>query len=170
MRKISSQNGFSLLELMIGTTLLVVIFGSSFQLLAKMRTASSEQSISGSHIYFETFAANRLRIYFSKLMQWTTHMSAYGDAGKVSNFCKETRRFAFASGKMDFNFAPKASLAEDTLGADIRMSLSTLTRGQIDSDGLTNKNSNTDYLWGAIVPFASLNSNVDGLKKINLHL
>lgn len=146
----SNNRGLSLVELMVGTAILTIVFGGTFTLLSKLRKVSAAQNNSGPHLFFETFATARLKLYFSKLMQWTSQMNANvntpGDfndkcdadpkndtarlkmACRTENtgrFCEQTSQFAYATGESSFNFAPTSAMAERTLGADLRMAAST---------------------------------------------
>jgi prepilin-type N-terminal cleavage/methylation domain-containing protein len=170
MSRLSQQSGFSLIELMIGAAILVAVFGGSFMVLQKTRAGVNARNTSGPHLYFESFASSRLKLYFSKLMQWTTHMGASpGQSANVANFCQDTRQFAYASGALDFGFAPRAT-AQQTLGADMRMSLSTLEFTQVSNRPLTGRVAENGFPWGAMVPFSNRTDAISGIDTVNFNL
>lgn len=175
MARLSQESGFSLVELMIGAAILVALFGGSFMVLQKTRAGANARNSSGPHLYFESFASSRLKLYFSKLMQWTTHMGASpGQSANVATFCQDTRNFAYASGALDFSFAPMQS-AQRTLGADMRMSLSTLEFREVSNQPLTgrfaqNGSLGTIFPWGAMVPFSSRSDAISGIGVVNPNL
>jgi len=173
MKRHSKQSGFSLVELMVASMVLVIVFGGAFAMLTKTRKVARAQNISGPHIHFETFAASKLKLYFSKLLQWTMHVASEGGkAGDVGRFCEKTAKFAYAGnfdGDGDFgaqNFPVKGtSQARRTLGADMRMALSTFDYNKAKGNkGLAKRHSEAkDFPWGALVPF----DNRDGITGIN---
>jgi prepilin-type N-terminal cleavage/methylation domain-containing protein len=175
MSRFSQQSGFSLIELMIGAAILVTVFGGSFMVLQKTRARMNAGNSSGAHLYFESFASSRLKLYFAKLMQWTTHVGAVnGQHANVASFCQNTRNFAYASGALDFSFAPMPS-AQRTLGADMRMSLSTLEFTQVSAEPLTGRFAQNGPLgtispWGAMVPFSSRTDAISGIGTVNPNL
>lgn len=170
MARLSQESGFSLVELMIGAAILVAVFGGSFMVLQKTRAGVNARNSSGPHLYFESFASSRLKLYFSKLMQWTTHMGAStGQSANVGNFCQDTRQFAYASGALDFSFAPRPT-AQRTLGADMRMSLSTLDFGEVSNRPLTGRFADNRFPWGAMVPFSNRTGAISGIDTVNPNL
>jgi hypothetical protein len=145
------ESGFSLVELMVVSMILIAIFSGSFLVLKKARDSTSPQSSSGPHLYFESFATSRLKLYFSKLLQWTT---------QVAPFCDGASYFAYAGNRTS------AGRELETLGADIRMSLSTLSfdetvkptaslAGRFDEE--------RDIPWGMMVPFDSRSDLIGGI-------
>jgi prepilin-type N-terminal cleavage/methylation domain-containing protein len=164
MKRRSRQSGFSLVELMVGMTILVIIFGGSFQVLSKVRTTAKAQDTSGPHMFFETFASARLRLYYSKLMQWIAHVGAPD--------CSDARRYAYASNDVALPGGPSGNPLHNnrTLGADMRMSLSTLNYGQVAARGLTGRLNDDAETWGALVPFSSRNVAPDAIFAANAGL
>ena len=170
MARFSKQSGFSLIELMIGAAILVTVFGGSFMVLQKTRARMNAGNSSGAHLYFESFASSRLKLYFSKLMQWTTHVGAVnGQHANVASFCEATSNFAYASGDTNFGFARNAQVARQTLGADMRMSLSTLEYAQVSNQALTGRVDQNGFPWGAMVPFSNGVNAIAGLVDVNIN-
>lgn len=110
----SRQAGLSLVELLIGLAVLSIGFGAAVQLMGTSRKSLKSAMNSGHQIHFETFASSRIRFYFSKILQWTTHLG--GDQEDKSqmtkrvyrNYCKETRNFAYATAPLPFeDFTPE---------------------------------------------------------------
>ncbi|MFZ9520541.1 MAG: prepilin-type N-terminal cleavage/methylation domain-containing protein, partial [Silvanigrellaceae bacterium] len=62
------QGGFSLLELMVGLTVLLTVVGFSFKNLVGLRKSMNRITTTGPHLYFESFAVSRLKLYFAKMM------------------------------------------------------------------------------------------------------
>lgn len=153
MARYGGQYGFSLVELMVVSAILVIIFGGSFKVLKKARETTSAQASSAPHRYFESFATSRLKLFFSKLLQWSTH---------VDPFCSAASRYAYAS-NMTLTLTEREL---ETLGTDMRMSLSTFSYEQASQangslagrfDDLNN------FPWGALVPFDSRQAGVGSL-------
>ena len=171
MSRLSQQSGFSLIELMIGAAILVAVFGGSFMVLQKTRAGVNARNSSGAHHYFESFASSRLKLYFSKLMQWTTHVGAeLNQHANVARFCEATSNFAYASGETIFGFARDPQVARQTLGADMRMSLSTLDYAQVSNLALTGRVGQNGFPWGAMVPFSNRTNAIAGLEVVNINL
>ncbi|MEY2989044.1 MAG: hypothetical protein RJB13_2565, partial [Pseudomonadota bacterium] len=148
------ESGFSLVELMVVSMILIAIFSGSFLVLKKARDSTSPQSSSGPHLYFESFATSRLKLYFSKLLQWTT---------QVAPFCDGASYFAYAGNRTS------AGRELETLGADIRMSLSTLSFGEtvIPTASLAGRfDEERDIPWGMMVPFDSRSDLIGGISNI----
>jgi prepilin-type N-terminal cleavage/methylation domain-containing protein len=159
------QEGFTLLELMVGLTILLAVFGFSFKNLAGLRKGMNRITTSGPHLYFESFAVSRLKLYFAKLMQWNTHLCKDGSTN-LSCVCSTASYFAYApitnnltSGKAN------PAVGNMTLGADLRMSLSTFTLKEIAPNGINGPFKTLIDLaaekrvdsganpWGALIPF-----------------
>ena len=171
MSRLSQQSGFSLIELMIGAAILVAVFGGSFMVLQKTRAGVNARNSSGAHHYFESFASSRLKLYFSKLMQWTTHVGAeLNQHANVARFCEATSNFAYASGETIFGFARDPQVARQTLGADMRMSLSTLDYAQVSNLALTGRVGQNGFPWGAMVPFSNRTGAISGIDTVNFNL
>ncbi len=151
---------------MVGMTILVIIFGGSFRVLSKVRTTAKAQDTSGPHMFFETFASARLRLYYSKLMQWIAHVGAPD--------CSDARRFAYASNDGALPGGPSGNPLFNnlTLGADMRMALSTLRYEDVDApnETLTGRLDNRAGTWGALVPFSSRNVAPDAIFAANAGL
>lgn len=170
MRGLNKQSGFSLVELMVGMTILIIVFGGSFSLLSRVRTNAKAQDTAGPHLFFETFASSRLRLFYSKLMQWITHMGAAD--------CSDASSFAYASNTLNLPFPPSGGdrvHANRTLGADMRMALSTFDYSDAAGTPLTgrldgNFPSAANAAWGALVPFSSRNVQPDALFAANASL
>jgi len=152
------QSGFSLVELMVASMVLVVVFSGAFLVLKKARDATSPQSSTGPHLYFESFATSRLKLYFSKLMQWTT---------QVAPFCAQASKFAYAGNENS------SGRELETLGADMRMALSTFSYEKalnIPPAGqgrLVGRFADDEpFPWGALVPFDSRSDGIGGIKNI----
>ena len=175
LKRNTQQSGFSLVELMVASMVLVIVFGGAFALLTKTRKVARAQNISGPHIHFETFATSKLKLYFAKLLQWTTHVATTAPAGAVAEFCKGAGKFAYAGnlgGDSEFasmNYPPTdPSRSRRTLGADMRMALSTFDFEDANGNkGLAKRHSDVnDYPWGALVPFDS-RSGSTGITDVN---
>lgn len=141
-------------------------------MLTKSRKLASVQTVSGPHLHFETFVASKLKLYFSKLLQWTVHVgSTAPNASNVGNFCQETRNFAYAANRANGNFGGLSPIssqrAVETLGADMRMTLSTFDEKEALTGPLLGRHSSTtSFPWGALVPFDSRNQPNGGLLSI----
>jgi len=150
MRGLKKQSGFSLIELMVGMTILIIVFGGSFMVLNKARVSARARDTAGPHLFFETFASSRLRLYYSKLMQWVAHAGAQD--------CSDALRFAFASNDAVLAGGPPANdqaFNNRTLGADMRMALSTLDYAEVAANPLTGRLNQGGAAWGALVPFST---------------
>lgn len=238
MRPRNTQSGLSLVEALVSASLLTLVFGATFLLMGKSRSSFNALEADGHHLHFETFAASRLRLYFSKVMQWTTHLGGESDDNddmrkkSFKDFCKATNNFAYSYAPLDFPsftsedkekvkckdgvmvrkadgskiyeededgdpvfdtgeeypcstgetsggfkaWLNKEEIPLRTLAADMRMSLSTLnysqaTSGDWKENGLLDKFDASEFLWGAMIPFASggleSSSNVDSLWRAN---
>jgi len=142
-----------MIELMVGMTILIIVFGGSFAVLNKVRTTAKAQDTSGPHLFFETFASSRLRLFFSKLMQWVAHVGAAD--------CSDAHLYAYASNNSSIQRTPLAGVPNNailnsrTLGADMRMALSTLRYEAVDTETFQNRFQDNAGLWGALVPFTT---------------
>lgn len=162
------QGGFSLLELMVGLTVLLTVVGFSFKNLVGLRKSMNRITTTGPHLYFESFAVSRLKLYFAKMMQWNTHVCKNG-AASVDCVCSTADYFAYAPVKSNLS-APKGGTAVGnmTLGADLRMSLSTFTLKEIAPAGIggsfktlldlaAERRADTgSNPWGALIPFHTI--------------
>lgn len=173
--KKNRQSGFSLAEVLVSAFLLVIVFGAVFMLTARSKKSSNALHASGHHLHFESFASSRLRLFYSKLLQWTVHLGhKSGESGfrNVSNeFCKGSSEISYAAADSPLN----TEIFQKTLGADMRMSLSTLDYPQVTSgawrtDGLMDKYETDGFLWGAMVPFSAQASDVSKLERANPNL
>ncbi|MEY4065651.1 MAG: hypothetical protein RIR26_1859 [Pseudomonadota bacterium] len=108
MKKWDGQSGLSLVETLVSAFMLVAVFSGVFYLMTKSRASFSAMEADGHHMHFETFASSRLRLYFSKIMQWTTHLAGESDdnddwAKKAfKDYCKFTSNFAYSYAPLDF--------------------------------------------------------------------
>lgn len=164
-RNLKNQRGFTIIEAMIGLFIVATVFAFSFQNLASIRKSTQAINTTGPHVFFETFAVSRLKLYFAKLMQWNTHVCPGGLTDDC--VCKSANFFAYAPSTTALDDGrANARLANLTLGTDLRMALSTFTAAEISPNaGTTNslialaqaRRANPAALpWGALIPIQAV--------------
>lgn len=150
---------------MVGLTLLLAVFGFSFRNLQELRKGLQRVTTTGPHLFFESFAASRLKLYFAKLMQWNTHVCPDGSTDATC-ICTDAAYFAYGpinsglgSGKGGSN------IGNMTLGSDMRLALSTFKINDIAPNGDSapfstlidvskSKSAKPQEVpWGALIPF-----------------
>jgi len=153
----------SLAELLVGAAILVTVFSLSFKNLAQIRGGMSRVTTSGPHLFFESFAVSRLKLFYAKLMQWNTHVCRDGSSN-TSCFCRDAAYFAYSpvSNANIVSGRGGATVGQRTLGLDLRLALSTF---QIEEmmDGASvktlieianDRRAQPDAApWGAMIPF-----------------
>lgn len=164
-------NGFSVVELMVGIGLLIAIFAFSFRNLVDLRKGMQRSSTIGPHVFFESFAVSRLKLYLSKLMQWTSHVckdqNRTTDLGFPGCLCADAAYFAYAGNEQGAltSFVGGGSVGNATLGADLRLSLSTFGLREVIKNGSSGttpslidlinakKGNPNEKPWGTMIPF-----------------
>lgn len=148
-----------------GLTVLLAVFGFSFKNLVGLRKGMNRVTTSGPHLYFESFAVSRLKLYFAKLMQWNTHVCENGSTS-LSCLCTTAAYFSYAPITTNLTSGKgSAAVGNMTLGADLRMALSTFTLREVAPNGIggpfktlidlaAEKRVDTAATpWGALIPF-----------------
>jgi hypothetical protein len=142
---------------------------------------------SGPHLFFESFAVSRLKLYFAKVLQWNTHICpgkpklSVFDAAEPSCLCEDAAYFAYASNNdsltagytaevsgdpnAGMSDATRKTIGNKTLGADMRLSLSTFGIKDIAPSGESGpfktllqiaaekRTDSKQAPWGALIPF-----------------
>jgi hypothetical protein len=130
-----NQKGFSILEVMVGLTLLLAVFGFSFKNLKELRKGLQRTTTTGPHLFFESFAVSRLKLYFAKVMQWNTHVCRDGSADP-NCICLNAAYFAYSpinSTLLSGNGG--SNIGNMTLGTDMRLALSTFRIQDVAPNG-----------------------------------
>jgi hypothetical protein len=153
-----SQKGLSAVELIVGASVLITVFSLAFRNLVQLKSGLKSVNSSGPHMYFESFAVSRLKLYFAKLMQWTTHVRPPTVAESADFYCNDAAYFAYSPVRAVQTPAGNATIANATLGLDLRLALSTFSIADL-AQGSTNlidaaaNMTNSNRPWGAMIPF-----------------
>ncbi len=167
MKRFRDQKGLSLAELLVGAAILVTVFSLSFKNLVQIRGGMNRVTTSGPHLFFESFAVSRLKLFYAKLMQWTTHVCKDGSSD-TNCFCTDAAYFAYSpvSNSDIVSGKGNAIVGQRTLGLDLRLALSTFrieemmngasvkTLIEISNERRADPNSAP---WGAMIPFHLIN-------------
>ncbi|MEY4063982.1 MAG: hypothetical protein RIR26_190 [Pseudomonadota bacterium] len=103
-----------MVELLVGSAVTLLSFSAVFKMLTSSRQGLHALSADGHHIHFETFASARLKLFFSKVLQWSSQLS--GDSEKSSDskkraykyYCSDTSNYAYAGAPLPFDqFTPE---------------------------------------------------------------
>lgn len=169
MKRFRDQKGLSLAELLVGAAILITVFSLSFKNLVQIRGGMNRVTTSGPHLFFESFAVSRLKLYFAKLMQWTTHVCVNGSSD-TSCFCNNADFFAYSPIKeIGSSGKGSAAVGNMTLGLDLRLALSTFAITDVAPNGARGpfntllqiaEEKRADAAadpWGAMIPFHDLN-------------
>ena len=169
MKRWKKQSGLSAVELLVGAAVIVTVFSLAFRNLVQLRAGMKRVTTSGPHMYFESFAISRLKLFYAKLMQWTTHVRAPGQNG-ANFYCNDSAYFAYSPIRNNLSSGRGSqAVARATLGLDLRLALSTFTAADLNQGQSTlldaaqarraDPNSAASMRpWGAMIPFSEVNN------------
>jgi hypothetical protein len=157
-KRFRKQSGLSTVELMIGAAMLITVFSITFRNLVHLRAGMKRVTTSGPHMYFESFAVSRLKLFYAKLMQWTTHVRAPGQNG-ADFYCNNAAYFAYSPIRNNLTSGTGSQeIAKETLGLDLRLALSTFSAADLGDGAETlisaaSARKDDKRPWGAMIPF-----------------
>jgi prepilin-type N-terminal cleavage/methylation domain-containing protein len=182
MKRRGQSEGFTLVELIISLAVMATVFAFSFKNLAAIRSNMKSQETLGQHLFFESFAVSKLKLYFAKFMQWNSHVCTTLEVDFPNCYCITADYFAYASNQTKLGYTRNPSqtvnkpivsaisdeVANATLGADMRLALSTFTQQEVSPQGsqsppvslidLVSQRAQTTGAqpWGALIPIDSV--------------